>query len=273
VLACQAAGVAVFGLYPLVFTAKGYSGQLAWLLDTAACGGQQAYTTLLQGSREGPLQLPQHIEVLTESRKVHLGPELLTPTTRNLARMPRVTVTSSNSYLMVKHVVAEEEELDGEGEEEEEPPEEQKPEEKKKEEKKEEEDEEEEEGEEIVERKEKAGRDDVDELKKFRKEDAAGHKKLYVDISKLDVSVEQLRRHLQQYGEVEDIHMSKGPYSNFATITMASPVVAGALLGAQHTLQRSRAEGGTAVLRLRGGSGRMPRVPPQQQQQMVCPLR
>ena len=87
------------------------------------------------------------------------------------------------------------------------------------------------------------------------------------------MTVEQLRRHLQQFGEVEDVHMSKGPYANFATVTMVSPVVAGALLGAQHTLQRGEEEGGKAVLRLRGGSGRMPRVPPQQQQQMVCPLR
>ena len=48
-LACQAGGFAVAGIWPLVFTKAGYKGTLAWATDFACCVGKEAYSHLLEG--------------------------------------------------------------------------------------------------------------------------------------------------------------------------------------------------------------------------------
>jgi hypothetical protein len=262
VLACQGAGIAVFGVYPLVFTTNGYHGQINWLLDTAACTGDKANSVLLSSSREGELILPQHVQIsLPSGQTVQLGPDLLTPTDRSVRRMRSLYTSIDGACLVVKQVGAEQEEEDDE-----EVPEE------KAEAKDEDDDDKDFDDTKKLDKEERARRD-AKESEDLKIEDEKNRKKVYIDMDKLDVTEEQLRGHMVQFGDVDTIYIPEGPFSNFGVVTMASPVVAGALLGARHTLQRSSAEGGKAVLRLRGGSGRMPRAPPQQQQQLVCPFR
>ena len=46
-LVCQGAGVAVPGVWPLLFPRPGYKGQLNWLADVAVCMGKDADSALL----------------------------------------------------------------------------------------------------------------------------------------------------------------------------------------------------------------------------------
>ena len=75
-----------------------------------------------------------------------------------------------------------------------------------------------------------------------------------------------LRSHFEQFGEVENVFITK-PFTNFATITFTSEVLAQSLAGREHMLN------GSVPLRLRGGSGLHQRVPPTEQQNAVCPFR
>ena len=82
-LICQATGVAVAGIYPLLFPPQGYAGQLRWLSDTAVCMGEEAYRCLVDAALEGNVELPTYLEVyLHTGQVVHLGPNLTVPSNR-----------------------------------------------------------------------------------------------------------------------------------------------------------------------------------------------
>ena len=62
-MVCQGSRIAVPGIYPFIFTDRGYRGQLDWLGDTAAYKApvaDQSYVTLLAVAKEGTITLPQH---------------------------------------------------------------------------------------------------------------------------------------------------------------------------------------------------------------------
>ena len=124
VLVCQGAGIAVPGVYPFVFTDRGYQGQLDWLADTAAYKApiaDQAYVTLLAIAKEGAITLPQHITVeLTSGHQVYLGPKLTTPKPGPLARRTTLSMTLSEQYAVVQHLAEKEVALESTGMEEEE---------------------------------------------------------------------------------------------------------------------------------------------------------
>ena len=117
---CQGAGVAAPGIYPIVFTDRGYRGQLDWLGDTAAYKApiaDQSYVTLLAVAKEGDITLPQHIMVeLTSGQQVYLGPKLTTPKPGPLAKRTTLAMTVTCAGAVVRHLATEEEVLTDGGE-------------------------------------------------------------------------------------------------------------------------------------------------------------
>ena len=107
------------------------------------------------------------------------------------------------------------------------------------------------------------------EYKKIQSESLQSAKKLFVSYEESTISKDDLETHFQQFSKIEDIYITS-PFKNFAVVTFSNPVIAQALHGRQHTLQH---QGKYVPLRLRGGRGRMRRVPPIQQQNNVCPFR
>ena len=269
-MACQGAGKAVAGIYPLLFPPHGYRGQLYWVRDSLACMGEDAHTSLLAATREGEVRLPLHIEVkLLTGQRVHLGPALTTPNSSRLKQMPSLSMTILEDVILTCHKEMDKEER-RQAEWELEVPE---PEPEPEEEKKEEEDEEKkEEGREEKDGEEEDGaKDDSSENVEdpnLTKEHLKESKKLYVDYDDTCVTVEQLVDHFKDFGTIEDIYLVTN-HRRYAVVTFSSPVVAAALASKQHSLPL---QAGHTPLRLRGGSGR-PRVPPRQQRDAVCPFR
>ena len=268
--------MAVPGVYPFLFTKAGYKGQLAWLQDTAACGGVKAFSILLSAAREGEVQLPLNVEIRHKSgQSVHLGPALTTPSTRDLKRSPALSLEVVAGRLVTKHGEVERQEgkeaawelqvpeppevEEGQKEKQED----QKP-------KKKEED-----GEEVEEKacnpvEEGPTKDSLEEMRKQEEQEAVRRKKIFVHCDNpSSVTLEQLKLHFQQYDTVENIFM----FLDHAVVTMKSAVVAQSLAGRTATLQRAPELGGCVPLRLRGGSGRVRGVPPRHQRNIVCPFR
>jgi hypothetical protein len=112
-LVCQGARAAVPGIYPFVFTDRGYHGQLDWLGDTAAYKApiaDHSYVTLLAVAKEGAVTLPQHIMVeLTSGQQVYLGPKLTTPKPGPLAKRTTLTMTVTSEGAVIRHLATEEE--------------------------------------------------------------------------------------------------------------------------------------------------------------------
>ena len=241
------------GIYPLLYPPLGYRGQLAWLGDTAACLGAPAYTSLLAAAKEAPVELPTHVEVRHSSgRTIHLGPNLLTPTTAHLKRTPGLSLNTTPGKLVVTHKELEklekvldnwdlevpleglEEEVERMNEqvkkwEEEEPEEE-----KKKVKKKEEEDdrEEEEEAEEVAKETEE---DREKQDQQHREEDKKKAKRVYIYFDSPDITEEELRCHMEQYGAVDNVFF----LVDHAIAFMSSSVLAGSLQGRDTTLLRT----------------------------------
>ena len=107
------------------------------------------------------------------------------------------------------------------------------------------------------------------QYKQIQSESLQSAKKLFVSYEESTISKDDLGTHFQQFSDIEDIFITS-PFKNFAVVTFSNPVIAQALHGRQHTLQH---QGKYVPLRLRGGRGRMRRVPPIQQQNNVCPFR
>ena len=293
ILACQAARVAVTGVYPFFFPKAGYKGQLAWLRDTAACGGEDAFSILLSAAREGEVQLPRHVDIRHASgQSVHLGPALTIPRPRDLKRSPALSLEVVAGRLVTSHREVERQEKreavwelqvpeppeveegkveDGEvenGEVEDGEVEEGEGDEKqnlKK--KKKEEDMEETQGEPMEEGPAEVNHEEVE---RQQEQEVARRKKIFVDCNDLgSVTLEQLRAHFEQFDKVDDIYM----FGDHTVVTLKSAFIAQALAGRNITLQRSAEQGGSVPLRLRGGSSRGRSVPPRQQRDNVCPFR
>ena len=292
VLICQGAGVAVPGVYPFVFTDRGYQGQLDWLADTTAYKApvaDQAYTRLLAIAKEGVITLPQHITVeLTSGHKVYLGPKLTTPKPGPLAKRTTLSMTLREQDAIIQHLEQKELALDGTGieeegerEEEEEGEEEEEEEEEKGEEKEEDADDKnttplsKEQQEEKVQQKheeeqERMENEDDKKIRKaeekqsraesqraFKEEDDKRAKAITVTFSGSNISVADIKGHFQQYGKVTDVFLQAT--NNFATVTFESGALAQWLVGMErHTLQRSKAHGGPVAMQLQGWAGRLP---------------
>ena len=294
--------MAVTGVYPFFFPKAGYKGQLSWLRDTAACGGEDAFSILLSAAREGEVQLPRHVDIRHASgQSVHLGPALTTPSPRDLKRSPALSLEVVAGRLVTSHREVERQEKreavwelqvpeppeveegkvedgevengeveDGEvedGDVEDGEGEEGKGNEKQNLKKKKEEDMEETHGEPMEE-----GPAEVnpEEVKRQQEQEVARRKKIFVDCNDLSsVTLEQLRGHFEQYDKVDNIYM----FRDHAVVTIKSAFIAQGLAGKNITLQRSAEQGGSVPLRLRGGSSRGRSVPPRQQRDNVCPFR
>ena len=245
------------GIYPLLYPPLGYRGQLAWLGDTAACLGAPAYASLLAAAKEAPVELPTHVEVRHSSgRTIHLGPSLLTPTAAHLKRTPGLSLTTTPGKLVVTHkelvkldevlknwdlevpLEGLEEELERMEEqvkkwEEEEPGDDGKGGGAKKQEKKKEEEDESEEEEEEVTKETEADRESQDQQQ--REEDRKNAKRVYVYFDSPDITEEELRCHMEQYGAVENVFF----LVDHAVAIMSSSVLAGSLQGRDTTLLRT----------------------------------
>ena len=266
-MACQGAGKAVPGVYPLLFPPHGYRGQLYWVRDSLACMGEDAHTSLLAASREGEVRLPLHVEVkLLTGQRVHLGPAITTPNGSRLKQMPSLSMTILEDVILTSHKEMDEEEKRQAEWELEVPEPEPEPEGETEEEGEEKEDCEDEEAKEKKEEKE----DFVEEVEdhNLTKEYLKESKKLYVDFDDSCVTAEQLQEHFQTFGQIDHLYLVTN-HRQYAVVTFSSPVVVAALAGKQHSLPLPV---GHTPLRLRGGSGR-PRVPPRQQRNGVCPFR
>ena len=253
------------GIYPLLFPPHGYRGQLYWVRDSLACMGEDAHTSLLAASREGEVRLPLHVEIkLLSGQQLHLGPALTTPNTSRLKKMPSISMTVMEDVILATHKEMEKEEkrqVEWELEVPEPDPE-PEPEAEKMEE------------EEIMGKKEEEGDEKIGEDDKGDPEDpdvtrahVAESKKLYVDFHDGCVTTGVLRDHFETFGPVEDIYIVT-THRYYAVVTFSSPTVVASLVGKEHTLEE-----GHVPLRLRGGSGRRPRVPPRQQRDGICPFR
>ena len=278
VLACQGAGVAVHGYYPLIFPSIGYRGQLWWLANIAGCFGKEAYKALMDSSKEGEVELPLHIEIkLEDGQTIHFGPNLTSPNTYNLHRTPSVTTIKKVGLLLVTHkdndkqdkqeaewVTIPETEENIAREIEDLPNNEiTKPEDKGN---WKEEDKNMGDYNDSKDFPKEKNFDDLDkELLEQRRVNALESKKIYVHFDDITISKEQLNSHFNTYGEVQDIYFPTS--TNLpAVVTYSSPAVVTSLIGREHSL------GGSIPLRLRGGSGRY-RIPPTTLQDSVCPFR
>ncbi len=247
-------------MYPLVFPGPGYKGQLrGW--DSATCLGQEAYAALLAAAREGEVELLQYVTIRRENgQQVFLGPRQTTPSESQVKRRtPDLSLSHSLGKVVVRHREVERQEARQSvwTEEEVECPT--------------EEEEEESEEEPNIKRKE-----EIDEKLKYvleeedeAKEEPVKGAELHVYCDDETVSVDDLRQHFEQYGEVKEVSMS----TNCSVVTLASSVLVQSLAGRTHTLVRPPESGGSVPLRLRGGSGRGRRVPPRQHRQANCPFR
>ena len=283
ILACQGAGVAVHGYYPLLFPSHGYHGQLWWLGDMAACLGQEANRALLAACKEGEVELPLYLEInLGDGQTVHIGPNLTSPNVSRLKKMPSITITTKGALLVATHLENSQEEKQEAAWEVVVPePEEEKqeevtvPEEKQEDgmesklEKKKEEEKEEEEDEDYSESgdfpQEQTDNERDEELLKQRRSEARDSRKLLVYFDDVHITTEQLKTHFEQYGIVEDVNIVTSSDPS-AVVIFASASVVSSLVGRTHSL------GGSVPLRLRGGSGRR-RVPPTLQRNGACSFR
>ena len=230
--------MAVPNIYPLVFPPHGYHGQLNWLGDIATCMGKEAVAAISTAYKEGELELPSHIEIkLVSGQTVHVGPSLTEPNPSIIKSFSKANITRNSIGLLITPQPNLEEGS--------------------------EEDEGDEENCDFDEKPKKENK--VYESWIYRK-DLLRNRKLFVSYDNLNVTSKDLKTHFEQFGVVENVFITK-PFTNFATITFTSEVLAQSLAGRDHTLN------GSIPLRLRGGSGRHQRVPPNEQRNAVCPFR
>ena len=210
------------------------------MIDTAACGGEEAYIKLLSASKEGEIQLPTHVEINhSNGYNVHIGPSLSTPSACRLTRTPAITIEEQNGLLVIKHQAADC-------------------------------------SQQIREDKTKTdgGEDKRSDYKDFKEEKLSKGKSLndniFVSSPQLSsVGLDQIRAHFEQFDTVIDITM----IDNIVMVTLKSKSIVRALAGKNHTLHRSPEQGGCVPLHLRGGYGRMQGEPPYQQRNNTCPFR
>ena len=243
---CEAAGLAVPGVWPLMFPGNGYHGQVNWLGSLVGCMGQKAYSALLSASKEGEVNLPQHVAVrLSSGQVVEIGPNLTVPNTQKLSKkMPNLSICLGEVTVKVNHKSCENVDsgLNQPG------------------------------GEEVVPEDddrhlEDEEREELPDLDvKAKQHLLLEEKELVVQCDKV-VEDSMLQDHFSQFGEVRAVSKAA---SGSSTITFASSAVVEQLNGEEHSVLLS---GNQSVrMRLRGGSGRAA-VPPQAQQDALNPFR
>ena len=250
VLTCQGAGVAVPGLYPLLFPPNGYHGQLRWLANTSACIGPESYSILLSASKEGKVVLPKHIVLKTSSGKtINIGEKLTSPNSKKVDRMPLLFVHSSESSYEVTHASTLRNE---EGREEVEKVN----------------------GDTFIEGEEEEGEEEemLEAFAKEKTEEKLGYdkmcRKLQVEACEKIVSKAELFAHFSNYGEVEEVSASEDGY---AEVVFSRAGSARHCLSLEHSLEQECSL--PIRLRVKGGSGRPPPAPPRQLQHNVNPFR
>ena len=243
VLLCQGAGVAIAGLYPLLFPVNGYRGQLRWLAESAAVIGPEAYSLLLASAKEGPMVLPKYLTLhLSSGAILNIGPNLTVPSPERLTRMPCVSLIHAGSNSVINHSEAlrgSDWEKTVQGEECES-----------------------ETAENIM-----VALKEKEEETKLLKQTC---KQLKVELSRPGVTENALLAHFSTFGDVESVSSS----DLTASITFARPGVVEHLDGQDHHLQLEGESGGDAHvrLRMRGGDGRSA-TPPRSLQRNVNPFR
>ena len=102
---CEAAGLAVPGVWPLMFPGNGYHGQINWLASLVGCIGQKAYSALLSAAKEGDVNLPQHVSVrLASGQLVEIGPNLTVPNVQKVSKkMPHLSICLGEETVKVNH--------------------------------------------------------------------------------------------------------------------------------------------------------------------------
>ena len=214
------------------------------MIDTAACGGEEAYIKLLSASKEGEIQLPTHVEINhSNGYNVHIGPSLSTPSAHHLTKTPAITIEEQNGLLVIKHQAADGPQQIREAWE-------------------------------FDKTKTYGGEDKKSDYKDFKEEKLSKGKllkdKIFVSSHELSsVGLDQIRAHFEQFDTVIDITM----IGNTVMVTLKSESIIRALVGKNHTLHRAPEQGGCVPLRLRGGRGRMQGEPPYQQRDNTCPFR
>ena len=248
---CEAAGLAVPGVWPLMFPGNGYHGQVNWVASLVGCIGPKAYSALLSAAREGEVDLPQHVAVrLSSGQVVEIGPNLTVPNIQKVAKkMPHLAINLGEVTVKVNHKSCEkiDNAVTQPGGEEHVP----------------EDDhpllEEDQEREELPDLEDEAKQQDF--LLKERK--------LVVQCDTV-VEDSQLQEHFSQFGEV--VSVSTATPGN-STVTFASSAVVEQLDCEEHSVLLGGDQGDQPVrIRLRGGSGRSA-VPPQAQQDALNPFR
>ena len=261
VLICQGAGLAVPGLYPLLFPPSGYNGQLRWLVNSCAALGPESYTILLSAAKEGKVCLPKNISVRTTSGSViNIGETLTAPNAKKLKRIPLLSVSSTDccyevthSSVMTKFWPPFEKQAEDGGD-------------------------------------EKVRGDGEDEEEEGREDEMLGavltaekqeedvkcellNRKVHVEVGEHAISKAELLAHLSNYGEVEDLQMPDvGGHAEVVFTTAGSVKHCLSLehcLSREHNASQSR---GPLRLRMKGGNAPPP-APSRQLQQNLNPFR
>ena len=247
---CEAAGLAVPGVWPLMFPGNGYHGQINWLASLVGCIGQKAYSALLSAAKEGDVNLPQHVSVqLSSGQIVEIGPNLTVPNIQKVGKkMPNLSICLSEFTVKVNHKSCEN--MDNNATQpggEEHVPEGDHP---------------------VLE--EDEVREELPDLEEEEEEakqqDLLTKMKLVVQCDR-GVEDSQLQEHFSQFGEVKSVSTST---SGSSTVTFSSSAVVEQLDGEEHSVLLGGDQ--SVRMRLRGGNGGAS-VPPQAQQNALNPFR
>ena len=262
VLICQGAGLAIPGLYPLLFPPSGYNGQLRWLANSCAALGPESYSILLSAAKEGKVCLAKNISVRTTSGNViNIGEALTAPNAKKLKRIPLLSVYSTDCCYEVTHTSvmtnfwpplgkqAEhegDERVRGDGEDEEE------------------EDEED----------EMLGANLTAEKQEEVVKCELLNRKVHVELSEHAICKAELHAHLSNYGEVEDLQMPED-VGGHAEVVFTTAGSVKHCLALEHCLSQecdASPPRGPIRLRMKGGNGPPP-APSRQLQQNLNPFR
>ena len=261
VLICQGAGLAVPGLYPLLFPPNGYNGQLRWLANSCVALGPESYNILLSAAKEGKVCLPKNISLRTTSGNIiNIGESLTAPNTKKLKRIPLLSVHSTDCCYEVTHASAMttfwpplEEQAGDEGDE------------------RVNGGDDEEEGE--PEEEEMLGAVLAEEKDQELVKCEQLSKRLSVDPGEYPISRQELLAHFSNYGEVEDLQMPKTGHAEVGFSTAGS---VRHCLSLEHCLSQECCDAspsrGSIRLRIEGGSAPTP-APSRQLQQNLNPFR
>lgn len=245
---CEAAGLAVPGVWPLMFPGNGYHGQINWLASLVGCIGQKAYSALLSAAKEEEVNLPQYVSVrLSCGQLVEIGPNLTVPNIQKVSKkMPHLNICLGETTVKVNHKNCDKNDNDvtHQGGEEHVP------------------------GDDHPLLEEDEAREELPDLEEEAKQQDLLMKDMKI-VVQCDREVEdsKLQEHFSQYGEVMSVSTATPGKS---TVTFASSAVVEQLDGEEHSVLLGGDQ--SVRLRLKGGNRRAA-VPPQAQQNALNPFR